>query len=220
MAPVVPSGYSTGMMLAEGEKSLLRAAAITDAVPVPPPLQVVNVRTQLGDWYQLRMQPERALANYTQAWAAAKRIESKPSGPTTTELVFGKPVLLHVVRPEGWDRHASKPVDTLEVRTVAIETTIDATGRAIDAKIIDDTGDARRAERTLKALTETGRYRPRFENGEPVATQGVRFEQPWILELPKEEPAKAPDPKAPDAAAPTTAAPDAPPPPAAPNPGS
>jgi TonB family protein len=136
------------------------------------------------------MQPERALANYTQAWTAAKRIAGKPSGPSATELVFGKPVLLQVVRPEGWDRNASKPVDTLEVRTVVIEATIDAAGRAIDAKIVDDSGDARRADRTLKALTETARYRPRFENGEPVVTQGVRFEQPWILELPKEEPAK------------------------------
>jgi tetratricopeptide (TPR) repeat protein len=189
MAPMVPSGYSSGMMVSEGEKSLLRAAAITDALPEPAPAQVVNVRTQLGDWYQLRVQPERALANYTVAWAAAKRM-AEPSGPAATELVFGKPVLLQVVRPEGWDRHASKPVDTLEVRTVVIEATIDAAGRAIDAKIIDDSGDARRADRTLKALTETGRYRPRFENGEPVVTRGVRFEQPWILELPKEEPAK------------------------------
>jgi len=198
MAPMVPSGYSPGMMVSEGEKSLLRAAAITDALPEPPPSQVVNVRTQLGDWYQLRLQPERALANYTQAWAAAKRIESKPSGPTATELVFGKPVLLQVVRPEGWDRHASKPVDTLEVRTVVIEATVDATGRAIDAKIVDDSGDARRADRTLKALTETGRYRPRFENGAPVVTQGVRFEQPWILELPKAEPAAEAAPPAPN----------------------
>lgn len=188
-APLVPSGYSAGMMLAEGEKALLRAAAITDAVAAPPPAQVVNVRTQLGDWYQLRLQSERALANYRLAWAAATRIEDKSQGKPSTELVFGQPVLLNVVRPDGWDRNASKPVDTLEVRTVVLEATIDAAGRVQDAKVIDDSGDTRRAERTLKSFTDTGRYRPRLEQGEPVATPGVRFEQPWILQLQPEQPA-------------------------------
>jgi tetratricopeptide (TPR) repeat protein len=191
-AALAPPGYSAGMMLAEGEKALLRAAAITDSAAAPPPAQVVNVRTQLGDWYQLRMQPDSAHANYRLAWTAAARIPpaQQPGEPATT-LVFGKPVLLNVVRPDGWDRNASKPVDTLEVRTVVIEATVDETGRVKDAKVVDDSGDTRRAERTLKALSDTGRYRPRLENGEPVATTGVRFEQPWILELQPDEPADA-----------------------------
>jgi hypothetical protein len=46
----------------------------------------------------------------------------------------------------------------------------------------------------VRALTDTGRYRPRFENGEPVATEGVRFEQLWILTLSDKEPEAAPTP--------------------------
>ena len=34
------------------------------------------------------------------------------------------------------------------------------------------------------SLQNTARYRPRLENGEPVATPGVQFSQPWILLLP------------------------------------
>jgi hypothetical protein len=60
------------------------------------------------------------------------------------------------------------------------------------AKVIDDSGDARRGERSVRALTDTGRYRPRFANGEPVATEGVRFEQLWILTLPDKAPDAAP----------------------------
>lgn len=206
-APVIPSGYSTGMMSAEGERALLRAASITDSVASPAPAQVANVRTQLGDWYQLRNQPDRALANYRQAWAAANRIGEKLDGKPYTEVVFGKPVLLQVVRPEGWDRNATRPPDTLEVRTVVIEATIDVAGRAIDAKVIDDSGDTRRADRTLRAVTETGRYRPRFEGGEPAVTTGVRFEQPWILELPDPDkaPAKPPEKEPVSAPAPASA---------------
>jgi hypothetical protein len=71
---------------------------------------------------------------------------------------------------------------------------VEADGRATGAKVIDDSGDARRGERSVRALTDTGRYRPRFENGEPVATEGVRFEQLWILTLPDREPEAAPTP--------------------------
>lgn len=201
-APLAASGYSAGMMAAEGERSLLRAAAITDAVPSPPPAQVVNVRTQLGDWYQVRQQSVRALPHYRVAWKAAEQITSKHEGKPYTEAIFGKPVLLHVVRPEAWDRNATKPPDTLEVRTAVVEATVEADGRVTDAKAIDDSGDERRGERSVRALTDTGRYRPRFERGEPVATTGVRFEQLWILTLPDKEPAAAPATSTPQPAEP------------------
>jgi hypothetical protein len=96
------------------------------------------------------------------------------------------------LRPEGWDRNATKPPDTLEVRTAVVEATVEADGRVTDAKAVDDSGDERRGERSVRALVDTGRYRPRFANGEPVATERVRFEQLWILTLSDKEPATAP----------------------------
>jgi tetratricopeptide (TPR) repeat protein len=209
-APLVPSGYSAGMMAAEGERSLLRAAAITEAAPSPSPAQVVNVRTQLGDWYQVRQQSVRALPHYRAAWKAAEQIPARHEGKPYTEAIFGQPVLLHVVRPEGWDRNATKPPDTIEVRTTVVEATVEADGRATGAKVIDDSGDARRGERSVRALTDTGRYRPRFENGEPVATEGVRFEQLWILTLPDREPEAAPTPAPATPAQPATEPPATP----------
>jgi len=181
------TSYSPGMLIAEGERALLQAAALTDATAEPPPMQVLNVRTQLGDWYQLRLQPDRALPHYRQAWLAATRISDKLEGKTYAEAIFGKPVLLHVVRPDGWNRYAGRAPDTLEVRNVVVEFAVDPAGRVQDAKVVDDSGDTKRAERTARALVETGRYRPRFEAGVPVATPEMRFEQPWILPLPEPE---------------------------------
>ncbi|HEX6572206.1 MAG TPA: hypothetical protein VF055_09295, partial [Steroidobacteraceae bacterium] len=67
-------------------------------------------------------------------------------------------------------------------------------------KVIDDSGDARRAQKTTEAL-HTARYRPRMENGSPVATTGISFTQPWILLLPTTEDGKSsPSSRKPDTA--------------------
>jgi tetratricopeptide (TPR) repeat protein len=183
-AAMVPSGYSPGMMATEGERALLRAADITDQATQPEPVQVLNVRTQLGDWYQLRNQPERARPHYQQAWRAATQLTEKLNGKSYAEVIFGKPVLLHMIRPDRWNRYAERPPAEVEVRNVLVEFTVDAQGRPDALKVLDDSGDVKRGEKTAWSVRSTARYRPRFENGEPVATPGVQFNQPWILLLP------------------------------------
>jgi TonB family protein len=202
-AVTLPTGYTPGMLASEAERALLRAADITTAAaPAPAPLQVLTVQTQLGDWYQLRGQPERALPYYRQAWAAAVAVPGRLEGKPYSEAIFGQPTLLNVTRPENWNRYAYRTPDKIDLRTVVVEFTVTTDGRATAAKVIDDSGDARRADRTARALTETARYRPRFANGEPVATAGVLFNQPWYLPVQETEPAKAP----PDQAAPAASA--------------
>jgi hypothetical protein len=51
-----------------------------------------------------------------------------------------------------------------------------------DVKVVSDAGDARFAARTVQSI-EAARYRPRFSDGEPVATSGVRFLQPVFVLL-------------------------------------
>jgi TonB family protein len=72
----------------------------------------------------------------------------------------------------------------VEVRNVLVEFTVDEQGRPTAIKVLDDSGDAKRADRTVTSIRTTARYRPRFENGEAVATPGVQLSQPWILLLP------------------------------------
>jgi hypothetical protein len=188
----MPAGYSTGMMVTEGEHALQRAADIVDRLPQPSPVQALTVRTQLGDWYQLRNQPERAIPHYQLAWRAAAQLTEKLNGKSYTELIFGQPILLHRVRPEQWNRYAERPPTEVEVRNVLVEFTVDAVGRPVAVKLLDDSGDAKRGERTAASVRNTARYRPRFESGEAVATPGVQLSQPWILLLPP--PATTPTP--------------------------
>ena len=190
----IPSGYSPAMMAAEGERALLRAADITDQATPPVPVQVLNVRTQLGDWYQLRNQPERARPHYQQAWRAAAQLTGNLNGKSYTEAIFGKPVLLHIIRPDRWNRYAERPPTEVEVRNVRVEFTVDPQGRPDALEVIDDSGDVKRGEKTAWSVKSTARYRPRFENGEPVATPGVQLSQPWILLLQPPAPTPADPP--------------------------
>lgn len=192
-----PGTYSPTVLLAEGEKALTRAATIAEGRPDPSLTEVADVRTQLGDWFQGRGQPERALPHYQLAWQAATGVAAQVEGKPLTDALFGRPVLLQIVRPDAWDRYASRPREEIEIRTVTIDFTVDPQGRPQESRIVDDSGDGKRASKTLDAL-RTACYRPRFEQGRPVATTGVVYAQPWIvlIEQPK------------DAAKPAAAAPN------------
>ena len=182
---IAPATYSPAMLVGEAEKSLQRACRIAEARPDPSPVQIADVRTQLGDWYQGRSQPERALPNYRKAWeAASNALGSVVQGMPLVEALFGHPVLLQIVRPDGWNRYAARPPEQVEYRNVVVGFTVGATGRVEAPKVVDDSGDAKRAERTVSALEDTARYRPRLANGEPVPTPGMQFSQPWIVLLP------------------------------------
>jgi tetratricopeptide (TPR) repeat protein len=179
---MAPPALAPGMLATEGEKALLIAADIAESRAEPSLVQVADVRTQLGDWYQMRGQIDRALPNYLQAWQTAARVTDQAAGKELTELLFGKPTLLHFVRPEGWNRYAGRKPGEVEFRTVAANLTVDEQGRPQQIRITDDSGDARRASKTLESI-RTARYRPRFAEGRPVSTSDVAFAQPWTVPL-------------------------------------
>jgi tetratricopeptide (TPR) repeat protein len=189
---LAPSPFAPGMLVTEGEKALQRAAEIAETRTEPSLVQVADVRTQLGDWYQMRAQPDRALPHYLQAWQAAAHVTETTAGKSLVELLFDKPLLLHYVRPEAWNRYAGRKPGATEVRTVSAQLTVDEQGRPQNVRVTDDSGDARRAEKTVQAVG-TARYRPRFENGRPAATPAVSFTQPWILPLDPEPAAEPAD---------------------------
>ncbi len=216
---VATATYSPAMLMSEAEKSLQRACAIAEEGPEPSPVQIADVRTQLGDWYQGRGQPERARPNYRKAWTAAERATGRFHGKPLVDALFGQPVLLHIVRPDDWKKYAGRPPEQVEVRNVIVEFTVNTEGRAESLKVVDDTDDGRRAAKTADSIEDTARYRPRLEKGEPVATPEVRFTQPWIVLLPgapgapeaeKKTPAETPPAQPPQATAPAAAVPSPP----------
>ncbi|HEX7374741.1 MAG TPA: tetratricopeptide repeat protein [Steroidobacteraceae bacterium] len=190
--PTRPPPFSPTAAAAMGQKALDRAVAIATERPDPSPVQIADVRTQYGDWYETRSQPDKALPQYQQAWEAGSKVPYQ--GKTLAAALFAKPVLLNYTRPTGWDRYSGRPASEILLKAVTLEATVNADGSTSDAKVIDDSGDLRRADQALKALA-TAHYRPRFENGQAVATPGVQFSQVFQVLAPKEEAPKEPAPQ-------------------------
>jgi tetratricopeptide (TPR) repeat protein len=185
MAPIGPV-LSASTISSEGQKALERAVAIASSRPDPSPVQLADVRTQLGDWFQSQMQFDRALPHYQLAWQSAtgQAVGGKP----LAEQLFGRPVLLHYEPPLIWDRHFGKPPGEAVVRTAAVEFTVSAQGRVVDPKAVADGGDPKLGALTEKAA-QSALYRPRFEKGLPAETPGVRIDQPFYVEAEDASPA-------------------------------
>jgi tetratricopeptide (TPR) repeat protein len=185
----VPASLAPGMFLAEGQQALERAVQIASTGADPVPDQVADTHTRLGDWLQWRDRDEQALQHYQQAWRAAR--DAQADGQPLMAALFGQPVLVHYVLPEAWDRYRKRPATEVELRHVEIELTVTAQGRAQDPAVVGDGGDPRLAEQALRAAA-TARYRPRMVDGQPVASSGVRFVQPFYVLIEKKPPEPAP----------------------------
>lgn len=178
----VPVSLAPSTFLAEGQQALERAVRIATTGANPAPVQVADTHTQLGDWLQWRDRDEQALQHYQQAWRAAEG--AQVAGKPLTDALFGQPVLVHYALPETWDRYRNRPSTEVELRYVEIELTVTAQGRAQEPKVVSDAGDPKLAEQALRAAA-TARYRPRLVDGQPVASTGVRFVQPFFVLLEK-----------------------------------
>jgi TonB family protein len=190
MAPVGVS-LSSSTVASEGQKALERAVAIASGRPDASPVQLAGLRAQLGDWYQSRQQFDKALPIYQQAWSTA--VGQAQDGKPLTEQLFGRPVLLHYVPPDSWDRYFGRPAGEAVVRNAAVEVTVTAQGRVTEPKVVADGGDPKLGAQAARAA-QSARYRPRFENGQPVETSGVRIDQPFYVLVEQEPEPAAPKP--------------------------
>jgi TonB family protein len=190
MAPVGVS-LSSSTVASEGQKALERAVAIASGRPDASAAQLAGLRAQLGDWYQSRQQFDKALPVYQQAWSTA--VGQTQDGKPLTEQLFGRPLLLHYVPPDSWDRYFGRPAGEATVRNAAVEVTVTAQGRVTEPKVVADGGDPKLGAQAARAA-QSARYRPRFENGQPVATSGVRIDQPFYVLVEQEPEPAAPKP--------------------------
>jgi tetratricopeptide (TPR) repeat protein len=186
MAPAGPA-LSASTISREGLNALERAVAIASGRPDPSPVQLADLRTQLGDWFQSQKQFDRSLPQYQLAWqaAAGQTVAGKP----LAERLFGQPVLLHYEPPPSWSRYFGRPPGEAIVRNTAVELTVSVQGLVVNPKVIDDGGDPKLGALTGKAA-QSALYRPRLEKGLPVETPGVRLDQPFYVEAEDTTPAQ------------------------------
>lgn len=158
----------------DGERALLRALAILETDPQRFPASLVETLLQLGDWYQMKQQPDKALSYYL-------RVSSMVAADATLaaaekEAVLGFPVQVYYPTPPLATRNLSRPQSDVIERFVQVEFTVLPDGSIKDERVVDQDATGRQASQTIEAI-RSARYRPKFLQGKPVETQAVSYRQ-------------------------------------------
>ena len=167
----------------EGEKALERAVKILEAQPPSAHDTLVATLIQSGDWYQIKHAPEKALPYYRRAAAlnatlvaAATPTTAQPAGATAAAAAepepLSFPVRVYYPTPSAATRNMKLPAEQVDERFVEIQFTVTDSGDVSDAKVTEANGTQRQASDALSAI-RAARFRPKFVNGEPVATTGM-----------------------------------------------
>lgn len=165
-----PKGINPKYISSDGERSLQRALAILEAHPDTSPALMTDTLIQMGDWYQVKHQPAKALDYYRRAATLSASVDS--SSPEAAAAPLSFPVRVYYPMPPLAMRNRQLSPEQIDEKFVSVQFTVTGTGDVEDAKVIEQNGTQRQASEALEAI-RAARFRPKFVNGEPVETQGV-----------------------------------------------
>jgi tetratricopeptide (TPR) repeat protein len=167
--PRTPGPQTLG---SEGEAALRRAVEILEKTPQ----STANLRSgllSLGDWFQIKRDERKSMPLYARA---ATLMEPNETALLESSDSLQTPVLLYYPTPPGAIRYISRSPSELESHFVLVEFSVTAKGEVKDIKVVESDASDRHVKQTVASM-ERARYRPRFVNGEPVATAGIRHRQ-------------------------------------------
>lgn len=160
---------------ADGERALLRALAILEINRATRDADtLVATLLQAGDWFQVKQQPDRA-APYYQRVVAMLAADTALSA-VEKDAVLGFPVQVYYPTPQLATRNLGRPAGDVVERFVQVEFTVLPDGTVKDERVVDQDATPRQASQTLEAIG-AARYRPKFEQGQPVQTLAVSYRQ-------------------------------------------
>lgn len=157
----------------DGEHALQRALRIVEADPnALTPATRIETLLQMGDWYQIAKSPREALPYYQRAW---QLIRATPDLPASVSDALNVPLRVYYPMP-GFVAQAPSRSGDVQSHHVRIEFNVDPDGAVSDARIVaHDTRD-RYANAVLEAI-RVSRFRPKFVDGEPVATPKIVYRE-------------------------------------------
>ena len=157
----------------EGEVAALQALATLEQTPDPPRNLLAMALTELGDWYITADQADKAITYYRRAWPVlAETVEAGEPNPLASPRPLKYRTPAAAIRSRG----------RTDVEVVATQyefsMNIDASGEAANVTLLSGDGNESRAHLFSRELNRA-LFSPRFEDGEPVATDGYRFTDTW-----------------------------------------
>jgi hypothetical protein len=168
----------------EGEEALQRAVQIVEAdSSASTPQTHIETLIQMGDWYQIKKSPREALFYYQRAWALMRTASNLPDSDTTSLNV---PVRVYYPTPPIVAHVPEVPPEQTRFHHVQVKFNVAADGSVKNARIVaHDTRD--RYARDILGAVRDSRFRPKFVDGEPVATTGIVYREVFWTGKPREE---------------------------------
>lgn len=165
------SRTATPMGYPSAEQALNRALAIARAQEPPVPQLEALLLLDLGDWSMAVTRRNSAVTRYTEAW---HRLSDAENGEELRARWFARPAAVTSPQPSwlGVRQRGSEP--GLEDGRVVAGYTVNDQGRAEDILIIDSHPPGLK-DTTVRRTLQSHRFRPRFEEGEPVATPNQTY---------------------------------------------
>jgi tetratricopeptide (TPR) repeat protein len=165
-----------------GESSLMRALRILEKAPAEHQGKLVETLIDLGDWYLVGERRDEAVRMYKQAWEISTQIEGATalfSGPEPVPFRTSLGVPL---------RRPPKDRSEFDQYWADLDYTVGRDGRVQDVEVLETNASRSTRWKLVENLSNT-RHRPRFEDGEPVATPHVQKRQRvWVQKPPEPEP--------------------------------
>lgn len=175
-----PAASRVGLRAAGTALDLLRAA--TD----PPPQLMIDTLIELGDWYQTTSRQGLAYPFYREASAV---VAAHPDRVLVNPLAA--PRLVSYRPPLAAARGLNAMSGEYRIRRTVFEFAVTESGVPENISIVESDMTEGQLMQSRRAL---GRaiYAPRFEDGKPVASEGVRFTSEWSEPVQAEGAAAAP----------------------------
>jgi len=177
---LMPITERNGLRAARTALEMLRAASD------PPPQLMIDALTELGDWYQTTSRPNLAYPCYEEALAvvAARPDQALVNPQAAPRLIFYRP-------PLAATRGLHSAAGEYRVRRTVFQFTVATTGVPENIEVVETDMSEGQLVQSRRAL---GRaiYAPRFEDGKPAASEGVRFTSEWSELVQSEDAAAVP----------------------------
>ncbi|HEY6641575.1 MAG TPA: tetratricopeptide repeat protein [Povalibacter sp.] len=159
----------------EGERALARALKVAQTDPETSLQTIVGTLIQMGDWFVMKLQPDKAMPYYEQA---AQRLAK--AGPEEADAMLGAalgfPVQVYYPTPPLATRNLHRAPGETEDHFVQIEFTVQPDSTVTDVRVTDQAANDRQASQVVEAM-RAARYRPKFVDGKPVVTPAVSYRQ-------------------------------------------
>ena len=155
-----------------GQRALETAVGILRKHSDTHPEEYHETLLELGDWHQLADHRNSALKPYRELWRALDARERAADPGVRTDLLDQPQALLGGHNGTGRLRRPPADVSRLQKYTVDIDYAVTRDGRVEDVTVVESNAPRDIEIRIVRDFKHT-RFRPRFEGGEPVATQDL-----------------------------------------------